>query len=124
MIVMMTAITPSLKASSRPVGTRYLGSCRSLLDRRAGQLADRAKGCLGRVQAEAEVLVAEGREHVGRLVPVRIPAAADLRTALVLAQADRRHEVHERGRVGVGHVRADCGRIVGGVLLVGGVEGP
>ena len=107
MIVMMMAITPSLKASSRPVGTRSLGSwCRYLM-RRAGQLRDRPQRRLRGVQAEPEILVGVRREHVGRLVPVRIPAAADLRAALVLAQADRRDEVLERAGVGVRHVRAD-----------------
>ena len=65
-----------------------------------------------------------GREQVGRLMPLRIPAAADLHAALVLAHADRRHDVHERRRVGVGHVRTDLRRVVGRVLLVGGVEEP
>src|SRR6478609_5066338 len=122
MIVMMMAITPSLKASSRPVGTRSPGSCLPLLDRRAGQLADRPQRRLRRVQAKAEILVAERGEHVRGLVPVRIPAVADLRAALVLAEADRGNDVHEGGRVRVGHVRSDRGRVVGGVLLVGGVE--
>ena len=63
---------------------------RSFLDARAGQLRDRRERRLGGVQAEPEVLVGERREDVGRLVPVRIPAGADLRAALVLAQADRR----------------------------------
>ena len=67
-----------------------------LAQRRARQLRDRAERRLRRVQAEAEILVGVGREDVGRLVPVRIPAGADLRAALVLAQADRGHEIHER----------------------------
>jgi len=48
---------------------------------------------------QAEVLVRERREHVRRLVPVRVPAVARLRAALVLAQADRRHQILEGRRV-------------------------
>ena len=57
MIVMITAITPSLKASSRPFVTQRL-AWPGLLERRAGQLRERAERRLRRVQAEAEVLVA------------------------------------------------------------------
>ena len=45
-------------------------------------------------------------------MPVRIPAGADMRTALVLTHADRWHDVHERRRVGVRHVRTDGRGIV------------
>jgi hypothetical protein len=58
-------------------------------ERRPGELAHRAERGLRGVEAEAEVLVAERREQVGGLVPVRVPAVAHLRAALVLAQADR-----------------------------------
>ena len=86
--------------------------------------ATRRQRRLRGVQPEPEVLVRERGVQVGRLVPVRIPAAADLHAALVLAQADRGHVVHERRGVGVGHVRADLRGIVGGIGLVGRVEEP
>ena len=85
---------------------------------------DRAQRRLRGVEAEPEILVVVGGEHVGRLVPLRIPAAADLHAALVFAQADRGDDVHERTRIRVGHVRPDRRRIVGRVLLVRRLEDP
>ena len=89
-----------------------------LTNRRAGQLTNSAERRLRRREAEHEVLVGERREHVGRLMVRRIPVAADLRSAFVLAQAERRYEILERIRVRVGHVRADRRRIVRRELLV------
>src|SRR6185503_13886331 len=63
----------------------------SFPDRRPCELAERAERGLRRVQSEPEILVGERRVDVGRLVPVRIPADADLCAALVFAQADRRN---------------------------------
>src|SRR6266699_4216681 len=96
----------------------------SLLRRRSNQSGERCQGGLGRVQAEPEVLVVVGGVQVGRLMPVRIPARPDLGPALVFAQTDRRHEILEWRRVGVGHVWADGCRIVGRVLLVGCLKRP
>ena len=48
---------------------------RSVLELRSGQLRYRGQRRLGGVEAEEEVLVREGGVQVGRLVPVRIPAA-------------------------------------------------
>src|SRR5204862_4710297 len=90
-----------------------------VLQRRARQLRDRSERRLGRIQTEAEVLVVVGREHVGRLMPLRVPPGADLGAAFVLAQADRWNQILERSRVGIGHVIADGSRIFGRVLLVG-----
>jgi hypothetical protein len=90
----------------------------------AHAIRDGGERRLGRVQAEAEILVRVGGEYVGRLVPLRIPAVADLDAALVLANADRGDDIHEWTRIGVGHVRADSGRIVGRILFVGGFEHP
>ena len=91
---------------------------------RAGQRADRAERRLRRVEAEPEILVGVSREHVGRLMPLRIPAAADLRAALVLAQADRRRRDPETVPSRCWSCAADRRRIVGRVLLVGRVEHP
>ena len=89
---------------------------------RPSQLGYRGQRRLRGVQAQPEIVVAVRPEEVGRLVPVGVPAGADVHAALVLAQADRRREVHERGRVGVGHVGADGRGVVGGVRVVGGLE--
>src|SRR5205823_8204451 len=64
------------------------------------QPRQRCKRRLRRIQAEPKVLVAVGGVEIGGLVPVRIPARADLRAALVFAQADRRHVRSEERRVG------------------------
>src|SRR5688572_2377468 len=112
---------PSRLAEAAPKVRLYV---RKMLfpERGAGELRDRAERRLDGVEAEAEVLVREGRVEVGRLVPVRVPAGAGVHATLVLAQADRGNEVHERRGIGVGHMRADGGRIVGRVLLVGSAE--
>src|SRR5262252_10850365 len=91
----------------------------SLPQRRASEPRHSRQRRLGGVEAEAEILVVVGGVDIGRLVPLWIPAAADLHAALVFAQADRRDQILERNRIGVGHVRADLGRIVAGVLLIG-----
>src|SRR5438093_7964164 len=94
------------------------------VDRRARQLANRPQRRLRRVEAETEVLVVVGREHISRLMPLRIPSAADVYAAFVLAQADGGYEILERTGVGVGHVAADCGRVVRRVPFVGDLERP
>src|SRR5262245_31224651 len=81
-----------------------------LADGHAHEAAYGAECRLRRVEPEQEILVGVGGEKIGRLVPLGIPAAADVRATLVLAQADRCHFVHEWRRVGVGHVRTDRGR--------------
>src|SRR6185436_14881943 len=63
------------------------------LHRRARQRADSPERCLRRVQPQTEILVGVRRKDVGRLVPLRVPAVADLRAALVFAQADGRDDV-------------------------------
>src|SRR6266511_623128 len=68
----------------------------SFLDLRACQCCDGAERRLRSVQAQTEILVGVRCEHVGRLMPLRIPATSDLRTALVLAQADRGDEILKR----------------------------
>ena len=93
-------------------------------DRRAGQIRDCRQRRLRRVQTEPEIRVRVRREHIGRLMPLRIPAGADLRAALVLADADRGHDIHERRRVRVRHVTADGRRIVGRVFFVRLLEHP
>src|SRR5437588_9539833 len=95
-----------------------------LLRRRSDESGERSQGGLGRIEAEPEVLVAVGGVQVGRLMPVRIPARPDLGAALVFAQTDRRHDILERRRVGVGHVWADGCRIIARVLLVGRLKRP
>src|SRR5256885_2117730 len=59
-----------------------------VLERRAGQLRDRAERRLRGVQPEAKILIVIGGVNVGRLMPLGIPAVADLRAALVLPRAD------------------------------------
>ena len=93
-----------------------------LLEGGAGKLRDRAAVvCAAFSPSRKSLSVNVAKTSVG-WCHVRVPAAPDLHAALVLAQADRRDEVHERRRVGVGHVRADRRRIVGRVLLVRRVE--
>ena len=53
---------------------------------RAGELRDARQRRLRGVQPEHEVLVGERGVDVGGLVPVRIPATADVYAAFVLAQ--------------------------------------
>src|SRR5262245_58100569 len=81
-----------------------------LLDRCVGKLGERRERRLRRVQAEPEILVAECGENVGRLVPMRIPTGADLRTSLVFTKTDGGNDVLERIRVGVRHVLPDARR--------------
>ncbi len=57
-------------------------------------------------------------------MPLRIPAGADLRAALVLAQADRGNQIDERPGIRVRHVTPDDGWIVGRVLLIRHLEHP
>src|SRR5688500_10419905 len=81
-----------------------------LLYRGPGELRERCERRLRRVQAKAEVLVAERREDVGWLMPVGVPSGADLTPTLVLTQAHRGDDVLERRAVGVRHVRPDLRR--------------
>ena len=74
---------------------------------------------LGRVQAQAEILIGEVGVNIRRLMPGGIPSGADVHASLVFAQADGRDQVHEWTGVGVRHVGADGGGVVGGVLFVG-----
>src|SRR4029453_13707866 len=94
----------SLTPRAYPLG---VSRRRSLLDGGSGQLGDRAERRLRRIETQGGVLIGERGVDVGDLVPVRIPAAADLRSALVLAQADRRHDILEGTRVRVRHVGTD-----------------
>ena len=95
------------------------GECpQLLLQLRARELRQAAERRLRGVEAEAEILVAERRVHVRRLVPVRVPPGANLATALVLAEADGRDEVLERRAVRVRHVRTHLRRVVRRVLRV------
>ena len=57
-------------------------------------------------------------------MPLRVPAVADLGATLVFAHADRGHFVHERRRIGVGHVAADGCRIIGRVFFISLLEIP
>ncbi len=57
-------------------------------------------------------------------MPVRIPPRTDLHPALVLAHADRGHQIHERRRIRVRHVRTHRRRIIGGIPLVRAAEVP
>src|SRR5450432_682401 len=63
---------------------------------RAGERRDGAERGLRGIQSESKILVGIGGVEIGWLVPLRVPAAPDLRATLVLAKADRRHDVHER----------------------------
>jgi len=56
---------------------------------RTRQLRNGTERGLCRVQTKPKILVGVGREHVRGLMPLRVPAGADLRTPLVFAQADR-----------------------------------
>src|SRR2546428_8575180 len=95
-----------------------------VFDRGAGQCADGAECRLRAVQTETEIFVGVRGEDVGRLMPLRIPAGADLRAALVLAQADRGNQIDERPGVSIRHVTPDDGGIVGRVLFVRHLEQP
>jgi len=57
-------------------------------------------------------------------MPLWIPPSADLSSPLALAQADCRHQIHERRAIRVGHVRPDGCGIVSRVGFVRGVESP
>src|SRR6185295_16653616 len=70
-----SARDPKVPASKRNLGT---AEPRNLFDLRAHQLRDRRERRLGRVHAETEILVVVRREHVRGLMPVRIPARADI----------------------------------------------
>src|ERR1051325_12071580 len=48
------------------------------LDRQPGELRDTSERRLRRVQTEPEIFVGESRIEIGRLMPVRIPAVANL----------------------------------------------
>src|SRR5688572_17224359 len=85
-------------ASTSARWTRWVLSLRLLLHPRAGEFGDGAERRLRGVQAEQEILVAEVRIDIGRLMPMRIPAAADMHAALVLAQRDGGCHIHERVR--------------------------
>src|SRR6185312_14657082 len=87
-------------------------------DLRTSQFGDRAERRLRRIQPEPEVCVAVRLVEIRRLMPLRIPAGADLCAALVLAKTDRWNQVLERLRISVGHVLTDFRGIVGRVLVV------
>src|SRR5215211_3610841 len=74
------------------------------------------------VQPQSEVVVVVRGVNVRRLVPLWVPARADLRAALVLAQRDRGHDVLKGRGVGVRHVLSDGGGIIGRVFLVRELE--
>src|SRR6266576_2061219 len=75
-----------------------------LPNRRPNQPRERRERRLRGVQPEPKVRVVIRRVEIGGLVPIRVPPCPDLRAALVLAQADRRHVILERRGVGVRHV--------------------
>ena len=60
------------------------------LQLRARQLRNRPQSDLGGVEAQPEIVVAISRIDIGRLMMLWVPAIAELRSALVFPDADRR----------------------------------
>src|SRR5580698_4465926 len=61
----------------------------------ARQLADRSQSSLCGIQPQAKVGVGVGGIDIRGLMPLRVPTGTDFTAALVFAQADCRHEIHE-----------------------------
>src|SRR3984893_7977548 len=84
----------------------------------AGELRKSPEGRLRGIEAETKVFLAVVVVPVRRLMMVRIGASDNARDPLVLAHADRGHEILEPDRVGAGHVGADRRAIPFGVQPV------